>query len=146
MAAVSAANFYKDHHQTQQGSSSRTPVIQYGPTIAHQNHNPPLDGVTQASQLTFSVNNILNQNVNNVASKDEPNIRITIASEHLSPPPLAIARSNSGTAVPSRLAPSDNVPPLVPLGLQGVSSSMLVQPQKFTQGTGELNIDEDYDN
>lgn len=130
------------------------PVIQYGPKITHQNHNQQTDGATQASQLTFSVSNLLNKNVNNVTKeepyviKDEPNLRITIASEHLSPPPLAIATSNSGNVGSPRLMPSDNVPPLVPLRMQSGSiatPSMSVTAQKYVQG-GDLSIDEDYDN
>lgn len=119
------------------------PVIQYGPTIAHQNHGQQTDGPPQASQLTFSVSNLLNQNV----ISEEPNLRITIASEHLSPPPLAIATSNSENVSP-RLMPSDNVPPLVPLRMQSASMavpSISVSAQKCVQG-GDLSIDEDYDN
>lgn len=123
------------------------PVIQYGPTITHQNNSQQTDGATQASQLSFSVSNLLNQNVSNVIS-EEPNLRITIASEHLSPPPLAIATSSSGNVASPRLMPSDNVPPLVPLRMQSASiatPSMSVSTQKYVQG-GDLSIDEDYDN
>lgn len=153
-ATVTAANFYKDHHQQQEPqpqqstSTARSPVIQYGPTITHQNPNTPLDGsATQASQLTFSMSNLLNRNV---IHSEEPNLRITIASEHLPPPPLAMSSSSSATATPPRLVPSDNVPPLVPLRMQGLSiasTSMQIPAQKYVlQTPGDLNIDEDYDN
>lgn len=137
-----AANYYKDHQQQQQQStSSRTPVIQFGPKIAHQNHNKQSDG---ASPLSFSVNNLLHSNV----ISDEPNLRITIASEHLLPPPLVVATSGSGSgnlASSPKLAPSDNVPPLIPLRSTTTPSVQISVP-KYMQIPGDLSIDEDYDN
>lgn len=131
----SAANYYKEHVER---NSTWTPVIQYGPTIAHQNNKHLRNFVNKS----FSVNALVNPG--DVIS-EEPNLRITIASEHVAPPPLAVASSSSSSGnLTPRLAPSENVPPLVPLRM--TASVAQVSAQKYAHVPGDLNIDEDYDN
>lgn len=105
-----------------------------------------MDDASQASQLSFSVKNLLNQKVNNVIC-EEPNLRVTIASEHLAPPPLAVTTygTSAGNVLPSRLAPSGNVPPLVPLRMPPATVAASAAP-KYVPTLGDLSIDEDYDN
>lgn len=110
--------------------------------MTSQNYNQPTDGAMQASQLTFSVNNLLNQNV----ISEEPNLRITIASEHLPPPRLAIGTSSSRNIASHILPSCDNVPPLVPIKMPAASIAALPVQQKHMQAPGDLSIDEDYDN
>lgn len=85
------ANFYNE----QSTSTSRTPVIQYGPKIAQE-----------SKKVNFSVNSLLGQ-------KDEPKLHITIASEQLSISP--VVSTNRPNDVPPKVANSDNVPPLIPI-------------------------------
>lgn len=140
---AAAANYYKDQQQFQgmSSNSSRTPVIQYSPKLT--NKNP---GDFPTPEITFSVNNLLNQGS---VICDEPTLRITVAPEHLSPPPLAIATpagSHSNLMSP-RLAPSENVPPLVPFRMQSASAAapcVDIAISKYVPG--DLSIDEDYDN
>ncbi|KAJ8963645.1 hypothetical protein NQ314_005492 [Rhamnusium bicolor] len=108
-----AANFYNE----QSTSTSRTPVIQYGPKIAQ----------TESTRLNFSVNSLLGQ-------KEEPKLHTTIASEQL-PVPQLVSTNRSTNSVPPKVPTSDNIPPLIPIS------------HLYSQNTGDnLCIDEDYDN
>ncbi|KAJ8922253.1 hypothetical protein NQ315_004190 [Exocentrus adspersus] len=80
---------------SEQSTSSRTPVIQYGPKITQ----------SESHKLDFSVNSLLSQ-------RDEPKLHITIASEQLS---SVISTSRSTSTVPPKVESSDNVPPLIPI-------------------------------
>ncbi|XP_018578219.1 dr1-associated corepressor [Anoplophora glabripennis] len=108
------ANYYNE----QSTSTSRTPVIQYGPKIAQEN-----------KKINFSVNSLLGQ-------KDEPKLHITIASEQLSIPSVVSTPTNKSTnSVPPKVASTDNIPPLIPIS------------NAYCQNSGDnLCIDEDYDN
>lgn len=100
----------------QSTSTSRTPVIQYGPKIAQE-----------SKKVNFSVNSLLGQ-------KDEPKLQLTIASEQLSTSP-AMSPDKSTNSVPPKVASSDNVPPLIPISNAYSQNS-----------GDNLCIDEDYDN
>ncbi|XP_023026532.1 negative cofactor 2 alpha [Leptinotarsa decemlineata] len=103
-------------YSRQSTSTSRTPVIQYGPKIVE----------AEATRLNFSVNRLLGQ-------EDKPKLHITIASEN-SPVPQLVPANRSVSSLPTRVAPSSNVPPLIPFS-------------QFSPNTSEnLCIDEDYDN
>lgn len=80
-----SANYYNE-----QSTSSRTPVIKYGPKIAQ----------ADSTNLSFSVNNLLGK-------KEEPKLQITIASEQLVVP-------NMVQSEPPKLAPRDSIPALIP--------------------------------
>ncbi|KAJ8936858.1 hypothetical protein NQ318_012821 [Aromia moschata] len=101
----------------QSTSTSRTPVIQYGPKVAQ----------AEATKLNFSVNSLLGQ-------KEEPKLHITIASEQLPVPQHMSSNITTSSASP-KLGTSDNVPPLIPIS------------HAYGQNAGDnLCIDEDYDN
>ncbi|XP_056641294.1 dr1-associated corepressor homolog [Diorhabda sublineata] len=103
----------------QSSSTSRTPVIQYGPKIVN----------AESTKINFSVNNLL--------KPDEPKLHITIASEELPTVPqlTTTSRSSSNLSI-SKVNPNDNVPPLLPI------------TNRVSQNSNDnsLYIDEDYDN
>lgn len=113
--------FAIDFATEQSSSTSRTPVIQFGPKVTQ----------TDTKALNFSVNNLLN-------TTDEPKLHITIA-EHVPVPPLVPSRgAPSHSEVREKTPPKncDNIPPLIP-----------ISHHYYNQNTEDnLCIDEDYDN
>ncbi|RZB40545.1 hypothetical protein BDFB_006795 [Asbolus verrucosus] len=113
-----AANFYTE----QSTSTSRTPVIQYGPKVAQ----------VDTKKMSFSVNNLIDQ------TKEEPKVRISVA-EPVPVPPLVPTRgipSNSNVHETAPPINCDNIPPLIP-----------ISHHYYGQNTEDnLCIDEDYDN
>lgn len=110
------ANFYTE----QSTSTSRTPVIQYGPKVAQ----------CETPKLNFSVNSLI----------EKSNISITLA-EPVPVPPLVPSvgkpilnkvQENNSPPVPN----GDNIPPLVPISHSFYGHS----------NEDNLCIDEDYDN
>ncbi|XP_028143562.1 dr1-associated corepressor [Diabrotica virgifera virgifera] len=101
----------------QSTSTSRTPVIQYGPKVVN----------AENSKINFSVTNLL--------KPDEPKLHVTIASEELAGVPQLLPTSRSSSSLPPRVNPNDIVPPLVPISRYSQNSS-----------DNNLYIDEEYDN
>lgn len=111
-------NFYTEQSTSTASTTSRTPVIQFGPKVAKQD----------SSKYNFSVSNLISE------AKEEPKLHITIDSQEL--PDTQLLPPNVNHTV-SKNENRDTVPPLVPIStnLYGQSS------------TGDnLCIDEDYDN
>lgn len=89
-----AVNFFDE----QSTSTSRTPVIKYGPNITQ----------TDSTKFNYTVNSLIGQNT------DEPQVHVKVEPE---------ATSQVSSTVTSTVVISDNVPPLIPLSHTSGTSS-----------------------
>ncbi|XP_066152371.1 nuclear transcription factor Y subunit gamma [Euwallacea fornicatus] len=120
--------FHCEQSSSKASSTSRTPVIQFGPNVSRP----------ESSKFNFSVDNLL---ANKDSHQEQSKLHVTIASQELSrsqPDSNPVTRSHSISKTGS--SSFEVMPSLVPLSanMYGHSSS---------SSTGDnLCIDEDYDN